>query len=77
MTAAATKTFTVIGLTLDVDCTELLIVAVLPGPVADRIQLLATSEDDFTRWGEEFDALDPDTAAALAYEHCRRWGDDS
>ena len=77
MTAAATRTFTVIGLTLDVDCTELLIAAVLPGPVADQIELLATSEDDFTRWAEEFDAPDPDTAAALAYEHCRRWDDEA
>jgi hypothetical protein len=32
MTAAATQTFTVIGLPLDVDCTELLIAAVLPRP---------------------------------------------
>lgn len=73
MTAAVTQTFTVIGQTLDVDCTELLIAAVLPGPVADQIELLATSEDDFTRWAEEFDAPDPDTAAAFACEHCRRW----
>ncbi|WP_329583771.1 hypothetical protein [Streptomyces sp. NBC_01361] len=76
MTATATQTFTVIGLTLDVDSTELLIAAVLPGPVADQIELLATSEDDFTRWAEEFDAPDPDSAAALAYEHCRSWGDE-
>ncbi|MGW0704271.1 hypothetical protein ACWD0A_34330 [Streptomyces sp. NPDC002867] len=76
MTAAVTQTFTVIGLTLDVDCTELLIAAVLPGPVADQIELLATSEADFTRWADEFDAPDPDTAAALAYEHCRRWDDE-
>ncbi|MBT2439747.1 hypothetical protein J7E93_06350 [Streptomyces sp. ISL-36] len=77
MTAAATQTFTVIGLTLDVDCTELLIAAVLPGPVADQIELLATSEDDFTRWAEEFDAPDPDAAAALAYAHCRSGWDDN
>ncbi|MGW6569822.1 hypothetical protein [Streptomyces sp. NPDC054975] len=77
MTAAATQTFTVIGLTLDVDCAELLIAAVLPGPVADRIGLLATSEDDFTGWAEEFDAPDPDTAAILAYGHCRRWDDET
>ncbi|MEJ8639953.1 hypothetical protein [Streptomyces sp. MS2.AVA.5] len=76
MTAAVTQTFTVIGLTLDVDCTELLIAAVLPGPVADQIELLATSEDDFTRWAEEFHAPDPDTAADLAYQHCRRWNDE-
>jgi hypothetical protein len=56
MTAAATQTFTVIGLPLDVDCTELLIAAVLPGPVADQIERLASSVADFTRWAEEFDA---------------------
>lgn len=74
MTAATAppQTFTVIGLTLDIDCTELLIAAVVSGPVADQIEVLATSEEDFTRWAVEFDAPDPDTAAALAYEHCRR-----
>ncbi|WP_331735433.1 hypothetical protein OG590_40445 (plasmid) [Streptomyces goshikiensis] len=72
---AATQTYTVIGLTLDVDNTELLIAAVLAGPVADQIQLLATSEDDFTRWAEEFSAPDPDTAADLAYVYCRDFGD--
>ncbi|MEV3999178.1 hypothetical protein AB0K62_26450 [Streptomyces halstedii] len=56
---------------LDVDCTELLIAAVLSGSVADQIELLSTSEDEFTRWAEEFEAPDPDTAAALAYEYCR------
>ncbi|MBT2369391.1 hypothetical protein J7E88_29895 [Streptomyces sp. ISL-10] len=76
MTAAATQTFTVIGLSLDVDCAELLIAAVLPGPVADQIELLATSEDDSTRWAGEIRRPDPDTAAALAYAHCRRWGDE-
>ncbi|MET8748308.1 ricin-type beta-trefoil lectin domain protein [Streptomyces sp. NPDC004728] len=50
--ATGTQTFTVIGLRLDVDCTELLIAAVLPDPVADQIELLSTSEDDFTRWAE-------------------------
>ncbi|MFB7032079.1 MULTISPECIES: hypothetical protein [unclassified Streptomyces] len=53
MTAAA-PLYTVIGLTLDVDSTELLIAAVLPGSVVDQLELLATSEDDFTRWVEEF-----------------------
>ncbi|WP_411107392.1 hypothetical protein [Streptomyces sp. cmx-4-9] len=71
---AATQTYTVIGLTLDVDSTELLIAAVLAGPVADQVELLATSEEDFTRWAEEFDAPDPDTAADLAYTHCRTFG---
>lgn len=74
MTAAATQTYTVIGLTLDVDSTELLIAAVLAGPVADQIELLATSEDEFTRWAEEFNAPDPDTAADLAYAYCRDFG---
>ncbi|MBT2393939.1 hypothetical protein J7E87_32150 [Streptomyces sp. ISL-1] len=54
----------------------LLVAAVVPGPVAEQIELLATSEDDFTRWAEVFDAPDPDSAAALAYEHCRRWDDE-
>lgn len=71
---AATQTYTVIGLTLDVDNTELLIAAVLAGPLADQIELLATSEDDFTRWAEEFNAPDPDTAADLAYAYCRDFG---
>ncbi|MBV7674075.1 hypothetical protein STHAL_32020 [Streptomyces halstedii] len=70
-TAPAVQTFTVIGMLLDVDCTELLIAAVLSGPVADQIELLSTSEDELTRWAGEFEAPDPDTAAALAYEHCR------
>ncbi|MFI8769581.1 hypothetical protein ACIGN6_32380 [Streptomyces sp. NPDC053792] len=74
MTATATQTYTVIGLTLDVDRTELLIAAVLAGPVADQVELLATSEDDFTRWAEEFNAPDPDTAADLAYAFCRDFG---
>ncbi|MFJ6355356.1 hypothetical protein ACIQKB_38590 [Streptomyces sp. NPDC092046] len=72
--SAATQTYTVIGLTLDVDSTELLIAAVLAGPVADQVELLATSEDDLTRWAEEFDAPDPDAAADLAYAHCRTFG---
>ncbi|OKJ48100.1 hypothetical protein AMK27_38855 [Streptomyces sp. CB02009] len=71
---AATQTYTVIGLTLDVDGTELLIAAVLAGPVADQVELLATSEEDFTRWAEEFNAPDPDTAADLAYAFCRDFG---
>ncbi|MFE9007521.1 hypothetical protein ACFYOY_36280 [Streptomyces sp. NPDC007875] len=70
MTTLATQTYTVIGLTSDLDDTELSIAAVLPGPVTDQIEPLSTSEKDFTRWAEEFDAPDPDTAAALAYEHC-------
>ncbi|AJF70493.1 hypothetical protein [Streptomyces vietnamensis] len=74
MTATATQTYTVIGLTLDVDSTELLIAAVLAGPVADQVELLATSEDDFTRWAEEFNAPDPDTAATMAYAYCRDFG---
>ncbi|MFB7214671.1 hypothetical protein [Streptomyces sp. NPDC056255] len=69
--ATGSQTFTVIGLRLDFECTELLIAAVLPDPVADQIELLSTSEDDFTPWAEEFHAPDPDTAAALAHEHCR------
>ncbi|MFJ4879892.1 hypothetical protein ACIP93_32460 [Streptomyces sp. NPDC088745] len=71
---AAMQTYTVIGLTLDVDRTELLIAAVLTGPVADQVELLATSEEDFTRWAEEFNAPDPDTAADLAYAYCRDFG---
>ncbi|MEU9064979.1 hypothetical protein AB0D13_40665 [Streptomyces sp. NPDC048430] len=65
------QTYTVVGLLLDVDCTELIIAAVLPGPVAEQIEVLATSEDDFTRWAEEFHAPTPDAAAALAYDYCR------
>ncbi|HBF82631.1 MAG TPA: hypothetical protein DD420_22670 [Streptomyces sp.] len=76
MITAATRTFTVVGLLLDVDCRELLIAAVLPGPVADQVKLLSTSEDGFTRWAQEFDAPAPDVAAALAYEHCRTCGDE-
>nr|WTB28927.1 hypothetical protein OG781_04775 [Streptomyces sp. NBC_00830] len=72
MTAAATpQTFTVVGLRLDFDMSELLVAAVLPGPVADDVVILATSEEEFTRWAGDFDAPDADTAAAMAYEHCR------
>ncbi|MET9324105.1 hypothetical protein ABZX75_28640 [Streptomyces sp. NPDC003038] len=74
MTATETQTYTVIGLTLDVDRTELLIAAVVAGPVADQVELLATSEEDFTRWAEEFNAPDPDIAADLAYAFCRDFG---
>ncbi|MBT2406922.1 MULTISPECIES: hypothetical protein [unclassified Streptomyces] len=74
MTATETQTYTVIGLTLDVDRTELLIAAVVAGTVADQVELLATSEEDFTRWAEEFNAPDPDTAADLAYAFCRDFG---
>jgi hypothetical protein len=72
MTAATTpQTFTVVGLRLDVDMSEPLVAAVLPGPVADDVVILATSEDEFTRWAEDFDAPDADTAAAMARENCR------
>ncbi|MFI0743428.1 hypothetical protein ACH4PU_35970 [Streptomyces sp. NPDC021100] len=74
MTAAApapVQTYTVIGFRLDVDPAELLVAAVLPGPLADDVIILATSEDDFTRWAMEFDADGADEAAAQAYEHCR------
>lgn len=74
MTATAAQTYTVIGLALDVDSTELLIAAVVGGAVADQVELLATSEEDFTRWVEEFNAPDPDTAAELAYAYCRTFG---
>ncbi|MER8233114.1 hypothetical protein [Streptomyces sp. NPDC094049] len=70
----ATQTYTVIGLTLDVESTELLIAAVVEGTVADQIEPLATSERDLTRWAEEFNAPDPDTAANLAYAFCRDFG---
>ncbi|WP_331731991.1 hypothetical protein OG592_40970 (plasmid) [Streptomyces avidinii] len=71
---APSQTYTVIGLTLDVDNTELLIAAVLAGPVADQVELLATSEDDFTRWAKVFNAPDSNTAADLAYAYCRDFG---
>ncbi|MEU3466227.1 hypothetical protein ABZ721_40640 [Streptomyces sp. NPDC006733] len=71
MSAPATQTFTVIGLRMDVDLSELLIAAVLPGPVADDIVCLRSSEDEFTRWAMEFDATDADAAAASAYAHCQ------
>ncbi|MEU5109614.1 hypothetical protein AB0H07_46525 [Streptomyces sp. NPDC021354] len=74
MTAASTQPYTVIGLTLDVDNTELLIAGVLPGAVADQIEVLSTSEEHFTRWAQEFDVPDADTAAALAYEQCTTAG---
>ncbi|GAA3372320.1 hypothetical protein GCM10017744_103370 [Streptomyces antimycoticus] len=70
MTALATQTYTVLGLASDVDDTDLFIAAVLLGPVTDQIEPLSTSEEHFTRWAEEIDAPDPDTAAALAYERC-------
>ncbi|MFB8442681.1 hypothetical protein ACFC7A_26885 [Streptomyces niveus] len=69
--AAALQTFTVIGLRIDCDLSELVIAGVLPGPVADDVVILATSEDGFTRWALEFDAPDADDAAARAYEYCR------
>nr|WTB28871.1 hypothetical protein OG781_04405 [Streptomyces sp. NBC_00830] len=50
---------------------ELPVAGVLPGPVADDVVILATSEDDVTRWAGDFDAPDANTAA-MAYEHCRR-----
>ncbi|MFC7261466.1 hypothetical protein [Streptomyces lutosisoli] len=70
MTATALQTFTVIGLRSDVDMRDLFVAAVLPGPVADDIVILTTSEDDFTRWALEFDASDADAAAAQAYAYC-------
>ncbi|MFI6689022.1 hypothetical protein [Streptomyces sp. NPDC050485] len=78
MTSPACQTYTVIGLRMDCDFCEVLIAGVLPGLVADDLICLATSEDDFTRWAQEFDAPDADTAAAMAYEHCRNdpaWDD--
>ncbi|MFD9047759.1 hypothetical protein [Streptomyces zaomyceticus] len=75
MSLAATQAYTVIGLTSDADRTELLIAAVLPGPVSGHLERLATSEVDFTRWAEEFNAPDPDAAAELAYAYCRNFGD--
>ncbi|MFE6461976.1 hypothetical protein ACFVP0_31530 [Streptomyces cinereoruber] len=74
MNTPATRTYTVIGLTSGTDSTELLVAAVLAGPLADQVELLATGENDFTRWAEEFDAPDPDTAAELAYAYCRDFG---
>ncbi|WP_371794119.1 hypothetical protein [Streptomyces sp. NBC_01718] len=58
--------FTVTGLRLDFDMSELLVAAVLPGPVADDVVILATSEDDFTRWAGDFDAPDRLDAAGRA-----------
>lgn len=65
------RTFTVIGLRYDHDPSGLLVAAVLPGPFADDVVILATSEDDFTRWALEFDARDADAAAEQAYAYCR------
>lgn len=70
-TAERLRRFTVIGLRLDADFSELLIAGVQKGSVADELVILATSEGDHTRWALEFDAPDADTAAAMAYEHCR------
>ncbi|MGW5353343.1 hypothetical protein ACWERV_22890 [Streptomyces sp. NPDC004031] len=60
------KTWTVIGLRLDVEPSTLLVAAVLPGSHANDIALLCTSEDDFTRWAANVDAPDADAAAAQA-----------
>lgn len=70
-TAESLQSFTVIGFRLDVDMTELLVAGVVPGPVADDVAILATSEEDFTRWALDFDAPDADTAASMAHEYCR------
>ncbi|MGW9137335.1 hypothetical protein [Streptomyces sp. NPDC055681] len=51
MTIAATpRTFNVVGLRVDFDMSELLVAAVLPGPVADDVVILATRVKGFTRW---------------------------
>ncbi|MGW2415979.1 hypothetical protein ACWCV5_27965 [Streptomyces tubercidicus] len=71
MTTQPQCTYTVIGLRRDVDFTDLLIARVQPGPDADTVTVLRSSEDDFTRWAMDFDAPTPDAAAALAYEYCR------
>ncbi|MER5688380.1 hypothetical protein [Streptomyces sp. NPDC002205] len=72
MTAAATpQTFTAVGLRLDAVMSELLVAGVPPGPIADDIVVLASSEEEFTRWAGYFGGPDVDTAAAMAYEHCR------
>lgn len=45
------------------DFSELLIVGVLRGPAADDLVILATSEDDWTRWAMEFEAPSAGIAA--------------
>ncbi|MEV5204379.1 hypothetical protein [Streptomyces sp. NPDC053720] len=70
--AQALQTYTVIGLLLDVEPTELLIAGVLPGPLTDDFTALSTREEGLTRWAEEFDAPSADAAAAQAYEYCRQ-----
>ncbi|MFF3355285.1 hypothetical protein ACFYWN_22185 [Streptomyces sp. NPDC002917] len=51
MTIAATPwTYTLVGLRVDIDMSELLAAAVLPGPVADDVVILATREEGFARW---------------------------
>lgn len=70
MTAIPLQTWTVIGLRLDVELSELLIAAVLPGSVADDVVILRTSEAEFTRWAAEFEAPDADAAATQAYAYC-------
>jgi len=67
MAATTPATWTVIGLRLDVQMSELLIAAVLPGALADDIVRLSTSESEHTRWAMEFRAPDADSAAALAH----------
>ncbi|MBL1086867.1 hypothetical protein JK359_33720 [Streptomyces actinomycinicus] len=70
MQSGAVQTFTVIGLRSDVDMSDLFIAGVIPGPVAEEFDILATSEEEFTRWAMEVDAPDADTAAAHAYLQC-------
>ncbi|GAA2524310.1 hypothetical protein [Streptomyces longisporus] len=67
----AVQTFTVIGLRSDVDMSDLFIAGVIPGPVADEVVILKTSEEEFTRWAMEFDAPDADSAADQAYAYCQ------
>ncbi|MFB7312124.1 hypothetical protein [Streptomyces sp. NPDC056192] len=59
------QTFTVVGLRVDVDMSQLLVAAVLSGLVAEDVVILGTSEGEFTRLARDFDAPDADTAAAL------------
>ncbi|WJV51720.1 hypothetical protein [Streptomyces flavofungini] len=69
------QTFTVMGLRLDVDLGDIFIAGVVPGPIADEVIILSTSEEELTRWAMDVDAPDADTAARLARQHCRTEAD--